>query len=81
MQKQELESYEKAGEIAKQVVAYAKEIIKPNMLLVELANKIHKDFLKKFKYARIWGSSRYNGQQVGLKHMLQDGDVIEFHMN
>ncbi|MEK6935310.1 MAG: type II methionyl aminopeptidase [Nanoarchaeota archaeon] len=42
MQKQELADYKKAGEIAKQVVAYAKEIIKPNMLLVELANKIHK---------------------------------------
>ncbi|MBS3163603.1 TGS domain-containing protein [Candidatus Woesearchaeota archaeon] len=49
----------------------------------DLANKIHKDFFKKFKFARIWGkSARFtNGQQVGLKHVLQDGDVIEFHMN
>jgi len=42
MNKQELADYEQAGEIAKQVVAYAKEIIKPDMLLVELANKIQK---------------------------------------
>lgn len=48
----------------------------------DLANKIHKDFLNKFKYARIWGkSSKYNGQQVGLKHILEDGDIIEFHTN
>ena len=40
MQKQELESYNKAGEIAKQTVAYAKELIKPYMLLLEIAEKI-----------------------------------------
>ena len=49
----------------------------------ELAERVHKDFVKNFKFARIWGkSARFtNGQQVGLKHVLQDGDVIEFHMN
>ena len=42
MQKSEIESYIQAGKIAKEVVAYAKEIIKPNILLVELASKIQK---------------------------------------
>lgn len=48
----------------------------------DLAKKIHKDFINKFKFARIWGkSSKFvNGQQVGLKHILEDGDVIEMHM-
>ncbi|VVB77698.1 Methionine aminopeptidase [uncultured archaeon] len=36
----ELDSYKKAGEIAKEVVAYAKDLIKPDMLLVEIAKKI-----------------------------------------
>jgi len=40
MEKQELQSYIKAGEIAKKVKAYAKEIIKPNMLLIDIAEKI-----------------------------------------
>ncbi|MDP3027517.1 MAG: type II methionyl aminopeptidase [Nanoarchaeota archaeon] len=42
MDKKEFEDYKKAGEIAKKVVAYAKEIIKPGMLLSEIAGKIHK---------------------------------------
>ncbi len=40
METQELENYRKAGKIAQQVVAYAKEIIKPSLSLLELANKI-----------------------------------------
>jgi methionyl aminopeptidase len=42
MNKQEIESYVNAGEIAKQIVEYSKTIIKPNILLVEIARKIHK---------------------------------------
>jgi len=40
MNKQEIESYLKAGEIVKKVVAYAREFIKPGMLLIEIAEKI-----------------------------------------
>ncbi|MBR9705613.1 type II methionyl aminopeptidase [Candidatus Pacearchaeota archaeon] len=42
MDEQELNDYKKAGSIAKQVVAYAKSIIKKDMPLVEIAQKIHK---------------------------------------
>jgi len=42
MEKQELDNYKKAGQIAKQVIAYAKELIKPGMLLLEIAQKIDK---------------------------------------
>ncbi len=46
-----------------------------------IANIIHKDFFKKFKYARIWGpSAKHPGQTVGLEHELQDEDIIEFHV-
>jgi len=44
----------------------------------ELAEKIHKDFIKLFRYARIWGSSvEFPGQQVGMEHVLVDTDVVE----
>ncbi|MFA7707589.1 MAG: type II methionyl aminopeptidase [Candidatus Pacearchaeota archaeon] len=42
MNQQELADYKKAGEIAIKVVAYAKEIIKANTSLLEIAQKIHK---------------------------------------
>jgi len=46
-----------------------------------LAKIVHKDFLKKFKYARIWGpSSAFDGQQVGLEHELKDKDVVEIYL-
>ncbi len=46
MEKLELNDYNKAGEIAKQVVAYAKKLIKPDMPLLEIAQKIHKEIEK-----------------------------------
>ena len=46
MEKQELSDYQKAGEIAKQITAYAREIIKPDTLLIEIAQKIHKEIEK-----------------------------------
>ncbi len=42
MKEQEIKDYEKAGKIASEAVKYAKSIIKPNMLLVEIAEKIEK---------------------------------------
>lgn len=46
----------------------------------DLALRIHKDFLKKFRFARVWGSSKYPGQQLGLDYELKDEDVVEFHI-
>lgn len=46
----------------------------------ELAGKVHKDFLKKLKSARVWGSAAHDGQQVGRDHILQDGDIVELHL-
>ena len=44
----------------------------------EIAEKIHKDFIKLFRYARVWGSSvEHPGQHVGMEHKLMDTDVVE----
>ena len=40
MKKEEIKSYQEAGKIAKQVVDYAKTFVKPNMSLLEIAEKI-----------------------------------------
>eukprot|EP01126_Amoeba_proteus_P021106 TRINITY_DN213_c0_g1_i1.p1 TRINITY_DN213_c0_g1~~TRINITY_DN213_c0_g1_i1.p1 ORF type:complete len:407 (-),score=75.91 TRINITY_DN213_c0_g1_i1:255-1475(-) len=41
--------------------------------------QIHQDLLTNFKYAMVWGTStKYNGpQRCGLKHVLQDEDVLQ----
>ena len=48
--------------------------------LEDAAAQVHKDFLAKLKYARIWGSGKHDGIMAKRDHILQDGDVIELHM-
>ncbi len=44
----------------------------------DAVRRIREEFLKYFKYARVWGpSAKYPGERVGLDHVLSDGDVIE----
>lgn len=54
-------------------------IFKRGVTVLDVAKAIHKDFLAKFKYARIWGSGRYEGQMVQKDYLIQDEDVIEIH--
>ncbi|MDP6600294.1 MAG: GTP-binding protein [Candidatus Woesearchaeota archaeon] len=51
--------------------------------LKDLCLKLHKDFVDKFKFAKVWGhSSKFPGQKiVKLDHVLQDKDVVELRMN
>jgi len=47
----------------------------------DMAQYIHKDFLKKFNYARVWGTStKHDSANVGLDHQLHDKDVVEIHL-
>ena len=47
----------------------------------DLAVYVHKDFIKRLKFARIWGkSAKFAGQQVGLNHELADEDTVELHL-
>ncbi len=56
-------------------------IVKKNPTIENVCLKIHKDFLKKFNYARIWGkSAKFPGQRQGLTHVLKDGDIVELHL-
>jgi len=47
----------------------------------DVARLVHKDLARELKFARIWGKSVYEGQQVGPEHALSDGDVVELHMH
>ena len=44
-----------------------------------MALLVHRDIAAGFKYARLWGGGKFNGQQVGRDHVLADGDVLEIH--
>jgi uncharacterized protein len=55
--------------------------LKKGSNLEDLAKKIHKDFVKKFRFARLWGkSAKFPGQNIkNLKHVLKDEDIVELH--
>ncbi|MDP2871117.1 MAG: TGS domain-containing protein [Bacillota bacterium] len=48
--------------------------------VIEAASQVHKDFARDLKFARVWGAKVFDGQMVPRDHILQDGDVIEFHV-
>ncbi len=56
--------------------------LKRGSKLKEFAFRIHKDFVKNFRFAQVW--RRRNGVmrkiQAGLEYNLEDGDAIELHM-
>lgn len=43
----------------------------------EFAAKVHQDFVKSLKSARVWGSATHDGQMVGRDHVLHDQDIVE----
>jgi ribosome-interacting GTPase 1 len=55
-------------------------ILEKGSTLGEAAESLHKDFYQNLKYAVVWGSGKYDGQRVSKGHVLQDGDIVEFHI-
>ncbi len=57
-------------------------VLKNGTTIKDLAFRVHKDFVKKFRYAKIFGpSAKFEGQQVGLDHKLKDKDVVEIYID
>lgn len=54
-------------------------VIPHDSTLEELAGRIHKDFVSRMKYARVWGKT-VHGQMVQRDYIMQDGDIVEIHM-
>lgn len=48
--------------------------------LLDLAEAVHRDFVQKLTFARIWGKNTYPGQKVSRDYVLADKDVIELHV-
>ena len=52
-------------------------IIKDTSTVRDVCVKLHRDFVRKFRYARVMGpSGKFDWQRVGLDHLLKDGDIL-----
>jgi hypothetical protein len=55
-------------------------ILKKGSTVGEVALSVHKDFVAKLRYAKVWGSGRFDGQMVKRDCLVNEGDVIELHI-
>ncbi len=56
-------------------------IVSTGFSIKDVCNKLHRDFVDKFKFARVWGkSAKFDGQKLMKNHKLIDGDVLELHL-
>ena len=52
-------------------------IIKDTSTVRDVCAKLHRDFVRKFRYARVKGpSAKFDWQRVGLDHLLKDEDIL-----
>jgi small GTP-binding protein len=53
-------------------------IIRSGSSIEDVCRKLHRDFVDRFRYARVWGDLvKHPGQRVGLTYSLHDGDILQ----
>jgi len=52
-------------------------VLRRGQTVTDFAGQIHKDVVKHFKFARVWGRSGFDGQRVARDYVLEEGDIIE----
>ncbi len=55
-------------------------VLRRGSTVEDMCNRLHRDFAKNFRYARVWGrSAKFPGQRLSLRHRLVDRDIVEIH--
>jgi ribosome-interacting GTPase 1 len=49
--------------------------------VMDLAQAIHRQLAEKLRFARIWGTGVYDGQNAQRTHVLSDKDIVELHFS
>ncbi len=47
----------------------------------DFAKMLGNQFVKNFKFARIFDNTKFSGRRVGLDYKLKDGDIVEIHLD
>jgi ribosome-interacting GTPase 1 len=56
-------------------------VVNKGSTVLDVARKIHREFGDHMKFARVWGSGKFDGQVVERDHVVEDGDVLEIHVD
>lgn len=54
-------------------------VLKRGATVEDFARAVHRELAEHLRYANLWGSVRFAGQQVERDHRLADRDVVELH--
>ncbi|MFH1182174.1 MAG: GTP-binding protein [Candidatus Woesearchaeota archaeon] len=56
-------------------------IIKEGATIADVCDKLHRDFIKRFRFAKVWGkSAKFAAQRFNATHALKDGDILQIHL-
>jgi ribosome-interacting GTPase 1 len=47
--------------------------------VLDVAEKVHRDFVQNLRYARIWGEGKVDGIMVPRDFVIGEGDILELH--
>lgn len=52
-------------------------IVRKGSTVENVARRLHRDFVRNFRHANVWGDSvKFPGQKIGLEHVLEDEDIL-----
>jgi hypothetical protein len=55
-------------------------VLKNGSTVEDVIVRINKNWLKNFKFARIFDNTEFSGRKVGLGYTLKDRDIVEIHV-
>ena len=65
-------------EVGKEADMVEPLIIRGPCTVKDVCAKLHRDFVDKFRFAKVWGdSAKFPAQKVSIDHELSDSDVLE----
>jgi len=68
-------------EVGKKADLQVPLIMRRRNTIRDMCNKLHRDFVNKFRFAKVWGkSAKFPGQMLMLNHVLEDGDIVQIHL-
>jgi small GTP-binding protein len=55
-------------------------VLKKGSTVMDFAERIHNEFPKRLKYAKLWRQRTLNGMMVSREFVLEDKDIVELHV-
>lgn len=68
-------------EASKRADLSAPLIVREGCTVADVCSRLHRDFLRRFRNAKVWGrSAKFGGQVLPSSHALLDGDVVQINL-